>query len=363
MRFIHTGDWHIGKSTAPQRYGSDFSKRRKSELLKTAEAVVAFANENKVDLILCAGDLFHSEDVRIDEIRNLNAILSRLDGPRFVVTPGNHDPLMDGGVYSRIEWCPQVTIAPAGISKIEFPELKTTIHTFGWTEKEMASSMEDRWHPQKESEYDILMVHGDAVSAQSHYLPLSAQWLRSLPMDYVALGHIHQASALENHIRYCGSIEPQDISETGDHGFWLCDLTPEGCTVKKIVCAQRACYEAEVELNPQSAPWQIRTAIHRMAEEKGLQNLYDVTLVGYSSSEHRLNLEQIRQDLQNDGILCQIRDNTRPDYDLESMAEENKGNLLGEYIRLFQGRELSPTEEEALRAGVEALMDEKRSRS
>ncbi len=360
MRFIHTGDWHIGKSVAPQQYGAEFSRQRKEELLKTAENMVQFANENQVDLILCAGDLFDSEDVHWDELNRLNKIFSQLKSCRFVTVAGNHDPLQTGGAYEKIDWVPQVIFAPPGISKISFPELNTTIHTYSWTTKTMSEPKLENWHPQKESELDILLLHGDALMAQSQYLPLSQSWLHSLPMDYIALGHIHRACVLEQHIRYSGSPEPQDISETGDHGFWLCDLQQGKCTVQKIVSAQRVCYKAELELNSQYAPWQVRTAIYQMAEKKGLKNLYDISLTGSYSTEKPIDVEQLRQDLLSEGVLCRLQNKMRPDYDLERLLEENRGNLIGEFIQLFQGKTLDAVEEQALRLGVEALLEEKR---
>lgn len=363
MRFIHTGDWHIGKTIAPQRYGAEFSRQRRKELMEVAESIVRYANEHQVDLVLCAGDLFHDSHVRMEELRDLNAILSGLTKAKFVVAAGNHDPLLSNSNYDRLEWCPQVIIAEAGCSSIEFPELDCCVHTFGWTHREESVPILGHWLPQKQAKYDILLLHADALTVTSKYLPITPNWLRTLPVDYVALGHIHQAAVLDEHIRYCGSPEPLDISETGDHGFWLCDLDENGLRVQKIITAQRKCVRKRMEISATDASWQLRMAVRSMAQAEGIKNIYDIELCGQHSAENPLDVENLRQELLSDGVLCQMKDHTTPDYDLQRLQQENENNLLGEFIRSFEGRALTEQEQLALDIGLEALLQEMRKQA
>ncbi len=362
MRFIHTADWHIGLSPAPQHYGADFARKRRIELLETAETIVRFANENQVDLILCAGDLFHSSHVRLDELKSLNAILNKLETAKFVVVSGNHDPLLKNGNYDRIPWNEKILIAPEGCSVMEFPELDCCIHTYGWNENEQPMAVLDNWQPKKQAKFDLLLLHADALTHPSKYLPISPNWLRNLPMDYIALGHIHQPLIIEKHIRYAGSPEPQNIAETGDHGFWLCDLSESGLVVEKISTAQRRCVRKRMDISPQDAPWELRMAIRAMAQAEGIKNLYDIELCGSHSAENPLDAEQMRQDLLADGIFCQLKDSTSPDYDLQRLLQENENNLLGGFIRSFSGKALSNLEQQAMETGIEALLQEMRKR-
>ena len=362
MRFIHTADWHIGLSPAPQRYGADFARKRRIELLETAETIVRFANENQVDLILCAGDLFHSSHVRLDELKSLNAILNKLETAKFIVASGNHDPLLKNGNYDRISWSDKVLVAPEGCSVMEFPELNCCIHTYGWNENEQPMAVLDNWQPKKQAKYDILLLHADALANPSKYLPITPNWLRNLPMDYIALGHIHQPLIIEKHIRYAGSPEPQNIAETGDHGFWLCDLSENGLIVEKISTAQRRCIRKRMDISPQDATWELRMAIRAMAQAEGIKNIYDIELCGSHSAENPLDAEQMRQDLLADSILCQLKDSTTPDYDLQRLLQENENNLLGGFIRSFSGKALSKLEQQAMETGIEALLQEMRKR-
>lgn len=360
MRFIHTGDWHIGNSPAPQRFGGEFSRLRRKELLETAENIVRFANENQVDLILCAGDLFHSSHVRMEELKDLNVILSGLERCRFVVVAGNHDPLLTDSPYQRVSWCSQVMLAEAGCSSFTFSDLDCTVHTYSWDRWEQPLAALETWKPQKQSRYDLLLLHGDALTTPTRYLPLSPSWLRALPMDYIALGHIHQAVVLDEHIRYCGSPEPQNIAESGEHGFWLCDLNEQGLKVQKVCCAQRQCIRKRMEISPQDAAWQLKMAIRAMVQAEGRKNLYDIELCGQHSAEHPLDIETLRAELLADGVLCQLKDQTQADYDLTRLQQENENNLLGAFLRSFDLQHLTPEEQLALDYGLEVLLQEMR---
>jgi len=243
---------------------------------------------------------------------------------------------------------------------LDFPELDCAIHCYGWTEKEQPQPLLEDWKPHSPRRWNLLLLHGDAATWPSRYLPLSMTWLRSLKMDYVALGHIHQPLVLKKNIRYCGSPEPMTLGETGEHGCWLCDLTEEGLSVQFIPIAQRHCLSLTVEQKPQDAFWQLRGSIRDQAQQQGLENFYAIRLEGQRSLEHPLDLELLRQELLGDGVLCQIEDHTQPDYDLQRLLEENRGNLLGTFLRSFEGKPLSETEDLARRLGLEALLQEKR---
>ena len=360
MRFLHTGDWHIGRVLAPQRYGAAFAQKRRLELLAAAEKIVALANDEDVDLVLCAGDLFHSEQVRYDELRDLNAILSQLKRARFVVAPGNHDPLLPNDNYQRLDWCPPLPLAPAGRSTLNFPELDCCVHCYGWAEKEQPQPLLEDWQPKSSRRWNLLLLHGDALSWPSRYLPLSLTWLQSLGMDYVALGHIHQPQVLAENIRYCGSPEPMTLGESGEHGCWLCELSDQGLSAKLLPIAQRHCLSLTVEQRPDQAFWQLRSTIREQARQQGLENFYSIRLEGQRSLEHPLDLELLRQELLGDGVLCQLEDHSQPDYDLELLLEENRNNLLGTFLQSFEGKALSETEDLARRLGLEALLQEKR---
>lgn len=86
MKFLHTSDWHLGK-----RIG-DFSRLEEQE--QCLEEIHRIAEENQVDCILVAGDIFDTFNPGSDAVELLYRYLKKLanQGKRPVlVIAGNHD--------------------------------------------------------------------------------------------------------------------------------------------------------------------------------------------------------------------------------------------------------------------------------
>ena len=103
MRFVHISDLHLGKTFPVARYGQ-LAARRRQELLDTFSRLIDYVNENQVDFILCSGDFLNSEELRVEELRNINAIIDRLQRAVLVAISGNHDPQTENSAYKKIQW-------------------------------------------------------------------------------------------------------------------------------------------------------------------------------------------------------------------------------------------------------------------
>ena len=88
MRILHTSDWHLGK---PLRGESRLDEQR-----RVLAEIAALADEQRVDLVVVAGDVFESAAPRPDAQRVAWEALLALRGPGpeprpVVVISGNHD--------------------------------------------------------------------------------------------------------------------------------------------------------------------------------------------------------------------------------------------------------------------------------
>ena len=86
MKILHTADWHLGKKL------DNFS--RLSEQVMVMDEIVQIADEQNVDLILIAGDLFDTFNPSVDAVELFYKTLKRLskNGQRPVIAiGGNHD--------------------------------------------------------------------------------------------------------------------------------------------------------------------------------------------------------------------------------------------------------------------------------
>jgi len=91
MRFLHTGDWHLGRTIR--------GRSRIAEFARVLDEVCGIARDERVDVVLIAGDTFDNFSPPSDAQKLLYETLRRLvsEGARVVMIAGNHDsaPRMD----------------------------------------------------------------------------------------------------------------------------------------------------------------------------------------------------------------------------------------------------------------------------
>ncbi|TCN32802.1 exodeoxyribonuclease I subunit D [Kribbella orskensis] len=85
MKFLHTSDWHIGKSLK--------GRSRLEEQEAVLKEIVALASEHEVDAVLIAGDLYDASAPSADAQRILiKTLLGLADtGAQVIAMAGNHD--------------------------------------------------------------------------------------------------------------------------------------------------------------------------------------------------------------------------------------------------------------------------------
>jgi DNA repair exonuclease SbcCD nuclease subunit len=101
IRFLHTADWQLGLKAV---HAGSKAKAVRDRRLATAEAVAALARREAVDFVVIAGDLFEHHDVDDAVVRRAVKALDDLAPLPVYVLPGNHDPLVPGGVWDRSAW-------------------------------------------------------------------------------------------------------------------------------------------------------------------------------------------------------------------------------------------------------------------
>ena len=99
-RFLHTADWHLGKTFHSFSEEEDTRARLKSARFEALDRLGAAARQYDCAAILVAGDLFHSNDI---DDRVLVAALEKIGrmGLPVVAIPGNHDHAGAASVWER----------------------------------------------------------------------------------------------------------------------------------------------------------------------------------------------------------------------------------------------------------------------
>lgn len=100
LKLLHTADWHLGLRFG--QFDAEQQKKLTRARLEVVERLLGLAEQNQVDAVLCAGDLFDGPDPDEAWWGGLRQALARRAAwtrPVFLL-PGNHDPLTATSVYS-----------------------------------------------------------------------------------------------------------------------------------------------------------------------------------------------------------------------------------------------------------------------
>lgn len=230
MRFAHIADTHVGYN----QYGSD---TRFNDFgyawLWCCESI----KKHNCDFVIHAGDLFDSVDVKPETLSQVEAGLNMLSCPVYI-TEGNHeqahsvfnmgwlDYLEDKGLLEIIQ-----SNAPVIMENI-------AIYGFPWSGSSTNKVLSEQRFITKG--FNILMFHGAVEGMTSMLYPgtVSMNNINTLPVDYVALGHIHKPFQ-QGKVYNPGSTESKSIEEAmwDDRGFYIVDTSP--LHIQKIINPKR----------------------------------------------------------------------------------------------------------------------------
>jgi len=283
MRFLHTSDWHLGRSL----HRADLRAAQAAFL----DHLVATARSERVDAVLVAGDVYDRAIPPVDAVALCEDALARLrdTGARVIAISGNHDSALRLGVNSGL-------IDAAGVhlrtnrARLADPVVLTDEHgpvaVYGVPYLEPALGLPDdacvpadAAVPGQRSHATVLgqataRIRADAAArGMSRAVVLAHAWVAAGGTDeerreaaarqqssserdisvggigyvpaalfdgfsYVALGHLHGQQTLAEHLRYSGSPLPYSFSEKHHKkGSWLVEVGLDGKTRVERVAA------------------------------------------------------------------------------------------------------------------------------
>ncbi len=226
LRLLHTADWHLGApfQSFPERYRTKLKRAR----LDVLDDIFGTADRERVDAVLCAGDLFDAPEPGDAwwkaVLKKLNALAWGAHRPIFLL-PGNHDPLLSTSV-----WAPSHPFRqglPDFVKVIDRPGFEASLGenaVLYASPCEAVSSSKDLALelPKRAPDDDRIrvgMVHGmtfDFDGHQSNY-PVAKDVAADRGFDYLALGDTHsfrdKASPGKPPMVYPGAPEPTSFGE------------------------------------------------------------------------------------------------------------------------------------------------------
>ena len=186
------------------------------------------AEQEKTELILIAGDLFHRQPLQ-KELKEFNYLCEQLSVTKVALIAGNHDYIHPKSNYRSFSFASNVIFFDKEeITRVELSAMQTCIYGMSYWHREIKEGIYDEVRPEDLGKINILLAHG----GDAKHIPIAGTAMRENGFDYVACGHIHKGGQMiRNRVVMAGSLEPTDCNDIGPHGSWKGEVTKRGCTV------------------------------------------------------------------------------------------------------------------------------------
>ncbi|NLC19022.1 MAG: DNA repair exonuclease [Clostridiales bacterium] len=377
MRFVHIADVHLG---ATPDWGMPWGELRHKEIWDSFDRVIDVCNKEKADLLLIAGDLFHRQP-KLSELKELNYRLGKLNSARAVIMAGNHDYIGARSYYQNFEWNDRVHIfLKDTIEAVEFPDINTVVYGLSYLSRDITEPLYDNVKPEHKDRINILLAHG----GDEKNIPINRKKLLESGFDYIALGHIHKPEIISERMAYSGSLEPLDKNEIGSRGYIIGDIeisnnAYEGLkasaadqavaagvksavsgrqittdiSIRFVPASGREYKRIELEVNAGDTNGSLLDKAKEAIKSNGERHIYSFYIKGFRDADIKFDTEAIKKL----GNICEVTDESLPDYDFDALFRENSDNLIGLFIeKIRQKADQDELAKKALYYGIEALL-------
>ncbi len=335
VKILHCADIHIGAAVS---FLGTRAQSRQAEILLTFESIIKEAKKSAVDIILIAGDLFHSNNISKSFIDRAFDCFATIPQIKVVVACGNHDPFNADSPFKshRLD---NLFVLDTNDSFVEFTELKTRV--YGKSFKEIYSKGEACFSLKPDGNFiNLMCIHGELGADQgSNYNAISSSFIENSGMDYIALGHIHKRTEIQKiantYFAYCGCPEGQGFDELDNKGVYIGTVSKHDCNLQFLPIAKRIHITENIDISGLYTSADIAEHILAVLNKKHgnayRENLYKIALIGQLEEWVSISLPEITSRLNDELYFAKLKDKTELKIDLEQLSKEQ--SLKGIFVK------------------------------
>ena len=277
-----------------------------------------------------------------------------------LIAPGNHDPFTPRSPYQRLVWPENVHIfRHEQLRAVALPDLGCVVHGAAFVGPDRTSQVLSNVVLPPDGLVHLLCLHGDVSGPDSRYGPVTREQIGLCGADYLALGHVHQASGLQRQGRtwwaYPGCPEGRGFDELGEKGVLVGTVDKDGADLRFVPLCLRRYHILRADVTDTTPAGALAACL---PETAGL-DVCRVIFTGEAEGQG-VDLPALESAFRDRVYALELRDQTRPAQSIWARAGEDslRGLFLGELRRRYED---ASTEEErqqitqAVRFGLAAL--------
>lgn len=223
MRLVHLADIHLGFRQY-QRQTPLGINQREADVAISLRRVIDKVIELRADLVLIAGDVFHTvrppNPAILHAYKEFNRLVQALPGSRVVMVAGNHDTALTAETGSILN-----LFSSVGVTVIERKASRFAVEEHDLSILAVPDIPDvPELLPDPTAKYNVLVLHGEVEGVIPQYgerldrapMKIARRDLHAELWDYVALGHYHVYTEVEPNAFYSGSLDYTSTNPWGE---------------------------------------------------------------------------------------------------------------------------------------------------
>jgi len=354
LRLLHTADVHLGARHADL---GDAAATQRERQFAAFRAAISMAIDEKVDIVLIAGDLFDSNTQPKRSVERVAAELKRLGQAkiRTVILPGTHDCYDRSSIYRSYDLPAMAGAGPDDDSITILTPDRPSVHlsacdvviygTVFATKRAPHSPLRDLRVPADEDKaaWHVGMVHGSLAipdRTDRDEVVVTKEEIAATGLDYLALGHWHsvqRGKAGTTTYAYSGAPEPVAVNQDGAGNVLLVSLEEKGLARTVTIEERRVGQTRFEKLELDAARIKTQPDLVGTLLKMGDPNLVlEVRLTGIRPDELDLDTTEVEEQLDGSFLRARVRDSSIPA--LSAGILPSPDTIVGAFIRDVEGR-------------------------
>ena len=354
LKILHTGDIHLGAKFSGL---GDKGASQREQVRATFKNVITTAVNERVNIVLIAGDLF---DANQQPQRNIDLVIEQFNLLRqnsipVCLIPGTHDCLDSSSIYKKVNFekeCSNLKVfSNQDITYEGYPDFDLTVYGKPNLSNKSYVSPLKGLKRLTSTKFHIAMAHGSLyipgkIAEDDH--PFKIEEIKASGMDYIALGHWHRMYPCSEKPPAWYPGPPEWIPEQRERGsILLVTISDSGeVKVEPRMIGLRDYDEIEIEMSE----IQELTKLKGRILEGANQNLVrSVTLKGLHNTELAVNPEELETDLGEEFFSLKVIDQSHPKLKEIPEAPYEEQLIMARFIKLMKKQiESSEGEEKSI---------------
>lgn len=339
MKVIHSSAIHLGRSFTDPGMPGD---KLRAGIKLIFSGIIDIANEESADLLILAGDTFDNLEISQNLLNFFISEIKRLDKTPVIILPGSHDRYEKGSFWEQWKILKPAEnlyiLADPEKPYVEIPEISAVVYGCSATGGDTPGDPLERLKIIDGHDFHIAALYGnlnsDSDQDQGEF-PLSYDKLASMPFDYVALGGQPEFRSFVDAglcAAYAGSPTMLSPERKNAGNILLIDLQKDSLNVEPRKVEGFVWKDAEISMETVGNMEDLKNRIIEMA---GSNTYLKVTLSGLALLEAGLNLDQLRNELEDQFLHLEFIDRTTVLPDSISEVKVQEKTILGQYLKVM----------------------------